>query len=328
MSINKLKTKIKRSDFVILVVLLAATMILLSGLGSRFYSVANFKSMSFQVSEFGFIALAMSLAMLSGGIDLSVVSNAGLAGVICIMFMSGKIVDVSGWSETLTITIGISLALTASTLGGIFNGILIAKLSIPPILATLGTMMLYNGIGMAMTNGASMGNTVRTYTRIGVADIGGIPLILILLLIAFIVVSFVLRNTLFGTRLYLVGDNKTVARFSGINVDRTLIGTYALAGFLVGIAAVIMTSRVNSARMGFGDTYQLQAILVSVMGGINPNGGKGNVLGVGIGIVILQFLQSALTILGGTPYMKQLIWGFLLLLVMITNYLLSQRSKS
>jgi simple sugar transport system permease protein len=109
--------------------------------------------------------------------------------------------------------------------------------------------------------------------------------------------------------------------FSGINNRKTTLTTYLLSGVLAGCSSIIMISRVNSAKVGYGDTYLLQAILVAVLGGVNPDGGRGKVAGVVMGIIILQSLQNAFTLFGFTPYAKRLIWGMMLLLVMILNFI-------
>lgn len=305
---------------VLLGVFTTVTLFLGITLKGKFFSINNFQSMAFQISEFGFLAIAMSLAMLTGGIDLSIVSNAGLSGIIAAFVLSGKFFNIESVSSGVTILIAVLAALACSTLCGLFNGILISKLSIPPILATLGTMILYTGIGMALTNGESVRVGIREFSKLSSKTLFDIPYIFILLVITFIIVSFILSKTKFGSEIYMVGQNSVALRFSGVDAEKVLIKTYAMIGFLVGISSLIIISRVNSARMGFGDTYQLQTILVAVLGGIDPDGGKGKLFGVALGITVLQFLQSAFTIFQFTPYSKKLIWGILLLAVMITNF--------
>lgn len=324
---ERIKNGLKRDTniSVLLVVFIVITSVLWFMLKDRFFSTNNFQSMAFQISEFGFLAIAMSLAMLTGGIDLSIVANAGLSGIVAAFVMSGKFFDIETMNQTVVILIAVFSALTCSTLCGLFNGFLIGKLSIPPILATLGTMIFYTGIGMALTNGESVRIRVKGFSRLSSRTLVEIPYIFILLVIAFIVISFILSKTKFGREIYMVGQNPITLKFSGGDPEKILIKTYALIGFLVGISALIIISRVNSARMGFGDTYQLQAILVAVLGGIDPDGGKGNILGVALGITVLQFLQSAFTIFQFTPYAKKLIWGALLLIVMIINYYINNK---
>lgn len=310
-------------------VLLFVFILVTLGLGlilkDKFFSINNFQSMAFQISEFGFLAIAMALAMLTGGIDLSIVANAGLAGIVAASIMSGKFFDVESVNSIVIIIIAIFSALACSTLCGLFNGLLISKLSVPAILATLGTMIFYTGIGMALTNGESVRIAVKGFSRLSSMTLFEIPYIFILLTITLLLVSFILSKTKFGREIYMVGQNSIALKFSGEDPDKVLIKTYAMVGLLAGVSGLIIISRVNSARMGFGDTYQLQAILVAVLGGFDPEGGKGKIFGIALGITVIQFLQSAFTIFRFTPYAKKLIWGVLLLGVMFVNYIINNK---
>lgn len=309
----------------VLALMTAATLIVLvTLLGGRFLSAGNLQSMSSQVSEFGFLALAMGLAMLTAGIDLSIVSAAVLSGIVGATIMSGQLVPVTASNSNTLMLIGIGAALVTGMLCGLLNGLMIAKLSIPPILATLGTMILFSGIGMVITDGQSVPIAIVNYSALGATTVANIPLIFILMAVAFLIMGFVLRRTRFGRHLYLFGENDVALRFSGVRNERVIILTYVTIGLLVGIAAVIMVSRVNSARVGFGESYLLQAILVVVLAGFNPYGGRGRVVSLALGLVLLQCLQSAFTILQFNPYAKNLIWGSMLLLVMVVNYYVSR----
>jgi simple sugar transport system permease protein len=325
--INKL-TKYSRKDTT-LFVLLALLCVMLAVFGfllkDKFFSFDNFQSMGYQIPEFAFLALAMSIAMITGGIDLSVVANANLAGILAGYVLTGVVFgSESGMSELMIVSIAIVVALFVATLGGVFNGLLISKLSIPPILATLGTMIFYNGISTAITSGKGVVGFPELYLTLGTSAPLGIPLVFYIFLIAFALVAFILRSTPFGQSIYLYGENRTATLFSGIKNEKNVISTYAIAGFLAGIAAIIMTSRVNSAKYNYGDSYLLQAILVSILGGISPNGGRGRVTNVIIGIFILQGLQSAFTLFAFSPYARRMIFGFMLLLVMMLNYVLDK----
>ncbi|MCQ1950298.1 ABC transporter permease [Arthrobacter sp. zg-Y859] len=305
----------------VLVLMTASTLtVLVALLGGRFLSAGNLQSMSSQVSEFGFLALAMGLAMLTGGIDLSIVSAAVLAGIMGATVMSGQLVPVTESNSNALMLAGILAALVTGMMCGLLNGVLVAKLSIPPILATLGTMILFTGIGMVITDGQSVPISIVSYSALGATTIANIPLIFVLMTVAFLVMGFALSRTRFGRRIYLFGENSVALRFSGVRNERVIILTYVTIGLLVGIAAVIMVSRVNSARVGFGESYLLQAILVVVLAGYNPYGGRGRVISLALGLILLQSLQSAFTILQFNPYVKNLIWGSLLLLVMVVNY--------
>ena len=323
---NALKKSLKKDTnvSVLALMLIAVTLKLGLVLVDRFFSDNNFSSIASQIPEFGFLAIAMCLAMLTGGIDLSIVANANLSGIIAAMIMSGKLFSIESMNPILVITIGIVTAIVVSTLCGCLNGFFIAKLSVPPILATLGTMIFFSGVGMALSNGESVGILVEGFSNIGMAEVFGIPVIFIMLIIALILISFILSKTEFGKKIYLLGENSTALKFSGTDTEKTTIKTYAMIGAFVGISSIIMISRVNSARVGFGSTYQLQAILVSVLAGFDPDGGKGKITGVVLGMTLLQFLQSAFTILNFTPYSKNLIWGAMLILVMIISYFINK----
>lgn len=318
---------------VLSVITITVLVVLVALLQNKFLSVNNLQSMAYQVPEFGFLAIAMSLTMLTGGIDLSLIANAGLSGVIAAYFLSGAILPLDNGAMTGTvIVVAVIAALSISTLCGVFNGLLISKLSVPPILATLGTMILYTGIGMAITAGKGVVGFPETFLKFGSGNIFAIPYVFILFVLAALIISIMLSRTTFGKRIYLMGENQTALRFSGTDTERLIIKVYAIAGLLAGFAAIIIISRVNSAKVGYGDTYLLQAILVAVLGGVNPDGGHGRIIGVMLGVAILQMLQSAFTLFTFSPYSKKLIWGFMLLLVMIINHIIekvqTKKSKS
>lgn len=312
---------VKDREFLVLVIVtLLVTFVLYSLLGQRLFSLGGLQSMSIQVSEFGFLALAMGLAILTGGIDLSVVAAAGLSGVVAALVMSGQFIPATDENQGMLFLLGIVAALVTGLLTGLTNGVIIAKFSVPPILATLGTMILFTGIGMAVTSGNSIPLQVAAFPQIVRLTVGPVPVVFLIMVIAFVVVAFILSRTTFGRRVYLFGENDIALRFSGVRSERVIIMTYALIGILVGLAAIVIISRANSMRVGFGESYLLQAILVVVLAGFNPFGGKGRVASVFIGLVLLQLLSSSMTAFAFSPYAKNLVWGLILLAVMALNH--------
>ncbi len=300
-------------------------------LQGQFFSLRNFQSMAYQFPEFGCFALAMTIAMISGGIDLSVIANANLSGIVAAFILTKTITpETSGFGSILLIILAILAALTVSSLCGLVNGALIAFVGIPAILATLGTMTFYTGIGMAVTQGVGVVGFPEQFLAIGSGKIGLLPFPLLIFAAAVIIVSLILNKTVFGQSVYLFGANPIATLFSGIHNTSVTLKAYLLSGLLAGCSSIIMISRVNSAKVGYGDTYLLQAILVAVLGGVNPVGGQGKVSGVLMGIMILQSLQNAFTLFMFTPYAKRLIWGLMLLLVMIIHFInlrYQERSK-
>jgi simple sugar transport system permease protein len=222
--------------------------------------------------------------------------------------------------------LGVVAMLLTGMACGLLNGLLIAKVSVPPILATLGTLIFFTGIGMVLTGGQSVSVQTPEYAQFGVSTVTRIPVIFLVMCGAFLAVGFVLRKSRLGRRMYLYGENNVALRFTGARNERLVIKTYVVIGLLVGLAAMIMVSRVNSARVGFGESYLLQAILVVVLAGFDPYGGRGRVTSLFLGLVLLQSLQSAFTIMRFDPFMKTFIWGAALLLIMILHHVLDMRS--
>ena len=306
---------------VLAVITLGVFLVLGILLRGQFFSVRNFQSMAYQFPEFGFLALAMSLAMISDGIDLSVIANANLCGIFAAFILTKMISpETEGPQVILVIGLAIFTALGVSLLCGFLNGLLIAFIGIPAILATLGTMILYTGIGMAITEGVGVVGFPEQFLWIGSGKIGIFPIPLLLFTVGAAVVALLLNRTAFGQSLYLFGTNPVATLFSGIHNTQVTLKTYMISGVLAGCSSLIMISRVNSAKVGYGDTYLLQAILVAVLGGVNPYGGRGKIAGVVMGIIILQSLQNAFTLFMFTPYAKRLIWGLMLLIVMVINF--------
>lgn len=324
---EKIKKYIKseRNLTILFGVLLLVMVVFAFTFGKSMYSARNLRSMSYQIPEFGFLAMGMMLSFMIGGIDLSIVSIANTSGIFAAMILTGRWLP--GLGENAAIALAIIVAMGSATLFGLFNGFMVAKLSATPLIATLGTMTLYTGIGMALTGGKGITGLPEKFTKFGTAELGGVPVIFIMFVVAALVLALVLGRTGFGRKVYLYGGNPIASRFSAINNERMCMGIFVLIGVLSGIAGLIIISRVNSAKVGYGDTYQLQAMLVCVIGGIHPDGGRGKVAGVVCAILLMQLLSSAFTILRFSPYAKKLIWGSILIIVMGLNYISDKQAK-
>ncbi len=310
---------------ILFLVFIIVALAMLQICGTRFYSANNLQSIAFQIPEFALLAFAMMLCMITGGIDLSVVSISGLSSILAAIVMN-HIMEGSG-NEAAAIAAAVVTALVSATLCGFINGILISQLHILPILVTLSTMILYSGLATGITGGSGITGYPASFLLFGKATIAKIPVVFVLVVVIAIVICFVLDRTRYGKILYFYGENSVVSLFSAINNGKALILTYTVSGFLCGLSGIIMMARNNSAKVGYGDTYQLQAILVCAIGGIDPNGGSGRAVGVCIAIILLQILQSGFNVLGYDPYLKRLVWGCVLIGVMIMNCFLFRRKK-
>jgi len=316
------KFKIGKSDNLTLFIIMIGTITVMSiFLPDKFLRIVNFQSMASQFPEYGLLALGIMLAMITGGIDLSVVSIANLSGVAGAMVLASHIeAQTLGISPGTIIFLAILAALTVSLICGLINGLVITVVGVPAIIATLGTNGLFMGIAIILTEGHGIRGFPEEFLFIGSGEILIMPMPLIIFIVVACLVSLMLKKSPQGFKMYMLGSNPQVARFSGININMVLIKTYALSGLLAGISAIIIISRVNSMRPGYGYAYLLLGVLIAILGGTNPEGGRGSVLGLFMAIVILQVLQSGLNILGFNPFVKKFIWGLILILVMVINF--------
>jgi simple sugar transport system permease protein len=305
---------------IVLFLLLLTVLITFSSLHPRFLTPLNFRFMFAQFPEFGLLALAMMLSMIVGGIDLSVVAVANLCGVLAAIILT----SIGGVSEGTLLFFAIIAVLGAAALAGLFNGTLIAVAGVPPILATLGTQVLLMGIAIVLTRGHSISGFPPGIGFIGNGFILGIPVQFLIFMVMTILVAVVLRRTRHGFNMYLLGANPVVSRYSGVNNTLVIIRTYMMTAMLAGVSSLIIISRTNSMRPGYGVDFLLQAILVAVLGGTDPKGGAGSVIGLLMGILILQFTQSGLTMMAVSPFARRLIWGLALLLIMVINFLIAK----
>ena len=307
-------------EFRMLIIALSvfALMALLSP--DRFLSPQNLTSMAFQFPEFAILALAMTITMTTGGIDLSVVGVANLSAVIAALILtqfSGAEMPAS--QSILWLSLAIIAAICVGSLSGLVNGALVAFFGLPPILATLGTGLVYTGFAIAMTGGSAVMGFPDTVAFIGNAKLLGVPVPLILFAVLALILHFILTRTAFGLRVTMYGANPLAALYAAIDINRMLLKVYVIAGMFSSVAGLIIMSRANSAKADYGSSYLLLAVLIAVLGGVNPYGGYGRVIGVVLAVLSMQFLSSGLNMLQVSNFAREMIWGALLILVMVIN---------
>jgi len=288
----------------------------------RFLSPANLTSMAFQFPEFAILALAVAVAMLTGGIDLSVVGAANLSAVTAALFMGYFAGEGTG---TGILIAAIALSLAVGLVTGLFNGVLVAIFGLPPILATLGTGLIYTGLAIAMTGGSAVMGLPPAVAWVGNGTFLGIPVPLVIFAILAAALGWILKHTAFGLKTRMFGANPLAARYAAMDTDRVLIKVYALCGVLSAIAGLIVMSRANSAKADYGSSYLLLAVLIAVLGGVNPYGGYGRIIGVILAVLSMQFLSSGLNLLQVTNFAREMIWGVLLIGVMLLNLVTFRR---
>jgi len=293
-----------------------------------FLTPRNFVSMAFQIPEIALLALGVMLAMLTAGIDLSVVSMSNLAALSTAYLMVTQVTE-GGGNVYLWIVIAIAIGIVVGLISGLANGAIIAGIGVTPILATLATLTLYNGIAVGIRNGQSITGLPPEFVAIGNGSLLGIPIPMVILLVAGAGVALYINKTGLGMQSLLVGANRDAATYSAIGVKKVLLLTYALSGGLSALAGLIIASRSASANPDYGSSYLLLAIVIVVLGGVNPYGGFGTVTGVIIATGVLQMVSSGFNALRFSQFYYQLAQGVVLVAVMVLNtYLDKQRLKA
>lgn len=288
--------------------------------GSKFYSVVNFQTMFAQFPEFGLMSLGVMVCMITGGIDLSTVGVANVTSITMALFMR-SLANENGELAVGLIPVVFLLAIVMGAIAGTLNGILVAKCKIPPILATLGTSELLTGVGIVLTNGSAISDFPKTYAFIINNRVAGIPVQFIVFAMGAAVVWFLMKKTTYGKKIILMGSSQNVAKYSGLQVDWILIKTYLISGICSALGGMIMLANYNSARADYGSNYTLQCIMIVVLGGVSPNGGKGKISGVLLAIFLVRALETGINRFPQiSSYYISLVWGAVLLFVMVLNY--------
>ncbi len=291
-----------------LMIIVAVVLAFAFTLGGKFFSVGNFQSISSQLPILGMLALGMGITMLTGGINLSIIAGANA----CSLVMAAIIVNNPDRPEfvALALLAGIGIAVAIGTL----NGVLVAVIGVSPILATLGTMTLITGLNILLSNGDVISGFPPVIQYLGNGSLFGIPIALLLFLAVACGLWVLLERTTLGRSIYLIGSNEQATRFSGVNTAKVQIAVYILSALLGWAAALLMMAKFNSAKAGYGESYLLVTILASVLGGINPDGGFGRILGLVLALIVLQMLESGLNLLGVSSYLTMALWGGVLIL--------------
>ena len=307
--------RIKFSREVVLLGVLIVLMIVMSLLSPLFFTVGNLLNTSRFFVEVGLMALGMTLIIITGGIDLSVGSNLALVSV-AVGFSYA-----AGLPLPLAIVFGLVVGLTA----GLFNGLFITLLDLHPLVVTLGTFALFQGLAYGLTKAEAISDFPGWFAYFGQAYFGPVPLQLFVFILAVVVVWLILSRTSFGRYVYAIGNNEEAARFSGVPVRKVKLALYAGIGLLVAMASVIYTSRVYTARGDSGLGLELDVISAVVLGGASIYGGSGTIGGTVLGVLIIATLRNGLVLAGVPSTWQVFVLGVLLLVAVFLNEFFRRR---
>ncbi|WP_300712018.1 ribose ABC transporter permease [uncultured Brachyspira sp.] len=285
--------------------------IIISIISPDFRTVNNFLSLLRQSAINGLIAFSMTSIILTGGIDLSVGSVLALTSIICAYIIK----------LGLSAPIAMIIALIFGILLGAISGLMVTKSRLQPFIATLITMTGYRGITMILSGGkpiSRLGDNIFL-TQIGKGAFLGIPIPVWILLIFFILFSFVLNKTVLGRQIYAVGSNSKAAELSGISINKIKLIVYALSGFTASLSGLILVSRLGSAQPTLGSGYELDAIAAVALGGTSMTGGRGKITGTLIGILIIAVLNNGLNIIGVSSYYQDVVKALVIFLAVVSD---------
>jgi rhamnose transport system permease protein len=290
----------------VLLLLLFAEMAAMHSLSPLFLTPDNLIEVLRQSAEIGLIALAMTLVIITAGIDLSVGSIVGLSAM-----MMGML-----WEDArLPLSFAVPLSLIAGALLGAFNGILVTAVGIPPLIVTLATMAGFRGMALGVSQARSIRNFPENFLWLGQGYVAGVPVQVWILAAAAVLFHLALTRTAWGRSVFSIGANEAAARLSGVPVHRVKTQVYALSGFMSALAAVVYAAHVSVAKPDAGLGFELTAITAVVLGGTAVSGGEGGVLGTLIALLMVGFLRSGLTLARVPSEAQDMMVGLLLIAV-------------
>ena len=286
------------------IAILVAILIGMSIAYSDFVTVDNMLTIGVQATTRAILAIGVTLVIISGGIDLSVGTGMSLCMVVMGVFSIY-------WEQSIVLA-GVMAIATGAAIG-LVNGVIIAYGGLPPFIATLGMLGIAQGLALLLSQGYSMYGFPPEFEVVAGGSLIGIPIPLFILAALGLLMHHVYRQTRIGRYAYAIGGSEEASRRSGISVRFYKIAIYVTSGSMVGAAAVVLSSRINSAHPGIGFGYELDAIAAAVIGGASLQGGRGSVGGAIIGAIIMATIRFGLNVLGMSPFVQQIVIGTILI---------------
>jgi ribose/xylose/arabinose/galactoside ABC-type transport system permease subunit len=313
-------TLLKGRTFIVLAILV----ILFGVLSPNFLSLDTLTMVAKHVALYGILAIGMTYVVITGGIDLSVGSVVGLAGMIAGgMIQEGITVGGSTWYFSVPVIVFCVLVMGCAI--GWANGMIITKLGVAPFIATLGTMYICRGLANIRSGGNTFSD-IKGYEGLGNvgfkvlgSSVAGIPIGAILLVILSLIAAVALRKTTFGWHLYAVGGNERAAKMSGIKADRIKIYAYMISGVCAALVGMINTAQLAAAHPASGDGWEMNAIAASVLGGTSMAGGIGTIGGTFIGAFVIGVLNDGMTMCGVSEFWQKVIKGAVIILAVVID---------
>lgn len=301
---KKLFYKLFSMQWFYLLLVVVLLMVIASFGNSMFLGKSNLSNILSQISVLGLISAGMTILIISGNFDISVGSIVGLSGsMMCMMLIAGI-------PEVIAVLGGIVIAMLCSAL----NGFLSIFLKAPSFIITLATAGVFTGTALTITNGRIQNIYGKFEYLANTRIFNFLPLIFLISLLGYFAIGALLGYSQFGRRVYAIGDNPRAALLAGIRVNYNKILFFIINGAMVGIAASMLVSRLGGCQATTGAGYELQAIGAVVIGGVPINGGKGNIMGTFVGVLLMGIIFNVLNVLRVSPFLQQIAYGLLIIL--------------
>jgi ribose transport system permease protein len=303
-------------------ILLVVLCVIVTAVNPRFLGASNLTNMARLIGMYGIFSIGMGLVIITAGIDLSIGSVFALQGIILAIMLRE-------WNWPWPI------AVVATVLGtmllGAMHGVFIAKVRMQPFIVTLCGLLFYRGVARFVANDETKGfgsTGFEALRQLATGSIGPVPMPFVLLIVIGLIAYVVLHRSVFGRYLYAVGRNEDAARYSGINSQMIIFGTYVVEMLLVGIGGILIAFYTNSiSPANHGSSYELYAIAAAVLGGCSLRGGEGSILGIVIGTALLQVLQNLVNLLGIPSSLNFAVMGAVIFLGVLVDQVSGQRKK-
>ena len=299
---------------VVNVLILMVLVVVVSVLSDRFYQPGNIANVLRQMSIVAIVGSAVTLVMVSGGLDLSIGGVLALAGVVAAMIAA------DGYPLHLAFTLGV----VAGGAIGLLNGVLVVWLRINAVIATLGTLFISRGIANLITDGVPVHEVPPGYNTLGVGFVGPVPYPVVVMAIVVVIFTIIGRYSILGRHAIAIGSNQEAARLSGIAVDRMRVTLYVLVGVTSGLGGVILSSRLNSGQPTVGAGFEFEVIVAAVLGGTSLAGGVGSVPKTLIGALIIGVLANAMNLLGVGIFWQPVVQGGVLIVAVAVDMALRE----
>jgi ribose transport system permease protein len=286
-------------------------------LSPHFLTFSNLLNVAQQTSINAIIAVGLTFVIISGGIDLSVGSIVAFSGVVMASLLQRDL----PWPVAVIGGLGAGFGC------GLVNGVLITLGRLPPFIATLGMMSVARGGALLYTDGRPVSGFSEGFRWLATGEVLFVPVPVMVMIVVYVIAHFILRRTKFGRYVFAIGGNEEAALLSGVRVRLHKTMVYGVGGLLSGLAAAMLTARLNSAQPIAGINYELDAIAATVIGGTSLLGGQGSVIGTLIGALIMGVLRNGLNLLGVSSFVQQLVIGAVIILAVLMDMAFKQRKK-